>query len=197
MNDPLAANKSVDTLTETEAVAELARLAEEIAGHDRRYYQDDAPTVSDAEYDALRQRNAAIEARFPALVREDSPSKRIGAAPAETFSKVTHAVPMLSLDNAFDDDDVSEFAARVRRFLKLDPDAPLAMTAEPKIDGLSLSLRYENRRLVTAATRGDGTVGENVTANARTIADIPNTLPEDAPDIVEVRGEVYMTHAAF
>ncbi len=191
------ADKAVDILTETEAAAELARLAAEIAAHDRRYYQDDAPAVSDADYDALRQRNAAIEARFPALIREDSPSKRVGATPAGTFSKVTHAAPMLSLDNAFDDDDVAEFAARVRRFLKLDPDSPLAMTAEPKIDGLSLSLRYESGRLVTAATRGDGTVGENVTANARTIGDIPETLPDDAPEIVEVRGEVYMTHAAF
>jgi len=188
---------AVEALDEAEAAAELERLAAEIAGHDERYYQDDAPSVSDAEYDALRRRNLAIEARFPHLKRADSPSERVGAAVSETFSQVRHAVPMLSLDNAFDDEGVAEFAARVRRFLKIMPGEPLAFTAEPKIDGLSLSLRYENRRLVTAATRGDGTTGENVTANARTIGDIPHTLPDDAPDIIEVRGEVYMSHADF
>jgi len=196
-NEGLAA-KPVEELSEEDAAAELARLAEEIAGHDRRYYQDDAPTVSDAEYDALRQRNLAIEAAFPHLKRPDSPSERVGVTPSGTgFSKVQHAIPMLSLDNAFDDDDVVEFVARVRRFLGMAGDERVTFTAEPKIDGLSLSLRYEGRKLVVAATRGDGTTGENVTANARTIADIPKTLPADAPDVVEIRGEVYMTHAAF
>ncbi|MEZ5839010.1 MAG: NAD-dependent DNA ligase LigA [Hyphomicrobiales bacterium] len=193
--DPAA--KPVEALTAEEAALELARLAEEIAGHDRRYYQDDAPTVSDAEYDALRQRNLSIEARFPDLVRADSPSNRVGAAPSATFSEVVHAVPMLSLDNAFAAEDVSDFVNRVRRFLKLAETDPVAFTAEPKIDGLSLSLRYENRRLVTAATRGDGAVGENVTANARTVSGIPHRLPDEAPEIVEVRGEVYMGHADF
>ncbi|MCW2307024.1 NAD-dependent DNA ligase LigA [Rhodobium gokarnense] len=189
--------KPVEELTEEEAAAELARLAEEIAGHDRRYYLDDQPSVSDADYDALRRRNQAIEEAFPELKREDSPTERVGAAPTGAFSKVRHAVPMLSLDNAFYDEDVADFAARVRRFLGLSADEELAFTAEPKIDGLSLTLRYENRKLVVAATRGDGTEGENVTANARTIDDIPVTLPERAPELVEVRGEVYMTHQAF
>ncbi len=195
----MAQNKDipVDDLTEAEAADALARLAAEITDHDRRYYQDDAPTVSDADYDALRQRNSAIEARFPHLKRADSPSERVGAAPLATFSKVTHAVPMLSLDNAFDDDDVAEFADRVRRFLRIADDEPIDFTAEPKIDGLSLSLRYEDRRLAVAATRGDGFEGEAVTANAMTIGDIPDRLPADAPDIVEVRGEVYMTNADF
>ncbi|MBD8890561.1 NAD-dependent DNA ligase LigA [Roseibium litorale] len=189
---------AVEDLTLEEAQAELARLAEEIAGHDKRYYGQDAPSVSDAEYDALRQRNAAIEARYPELVREDSPSARVGVEPSEGFGKVTHKVPMLSLDNAFDDDDVRDFVARVRRFLKFDPlMGALAVTAEPKIDGLSLALRYEGGKLVSAATRGDGAVGENVTANARTIADIPQSLPAGVPDVVEVRGEVYMSHADF
>ena len=196
MSASLAA-KPVAALEPEEAALELERLAFEIAEHDRRYYQEDAPTVSDAEYDALRQRNLDIEARFPDLVRDDSPSHRVGAAPSATFSEVVHAVSMLSLDNAFSDEDVSDFVGRVRRFLKLSDGEPVAFTAEPKIDGLSLSLRYENRRLVTAATRGDGTTGENVTANTRTIADIPKTLPDGAPEIVEVRGEVYMSHADF
>lgn len=189
--------KSVDSLSEAEAVAELARLAEEIAGHDLRYHAEDAPTISDADYDALRRRNLAIEQRFPQLVREDSPSKSVGAAVSEKFGKVTHVVPMLSLDNAFADEDVSEFVGRIRRFLRLGASEPVAITAEPKIDGLSLSIRYEAGRLVTAATRGDGQVGENVTANARTIADIPNVLSGDFPDVLEVRGEVYMSHADF
>ncbi|MBB4305451.1 DNA ligase (NAD+) [Rhodobium orientis] len=189
--------KPVEELTEEEAGAELARLAEEIAGHDRRYYLEDQPEISDADYDALRRRNQAIEEAFPDLKREDSPTERVGAAPTGAFSKVRHAVPMLSLDNAFYDADVADFAARVRRFLGLSAEEDLAFTAEPKIDGLSLTLRYENRKLVVAATRGDGTEGENVTANARTIGDIPVTLPEGAPEIVEVRGEVYMTHQAF
>lgn len=189
--------KPIETLSETEAAAELERLALEIAEHDRRYHAEDAPTISDADYDALRRRNLAIEQRFPQLVREDSPSKSVGSAVSEKFGKVTHVVPMLSLDNAFADEDVSEFVGRIRRFLRLSADEPVAITAEPKIDGLSLSIRYENGRLVTAATRGDGQVGENVTANARTIADIPNVLKGDFPAVLEVRGEVYMSHADF
>ncbi|MEX0345153.1 MAG: NAD-dependent DNA ligase LigA [Rhizobiaceae bacterium] len=184
--------KAVDALSEDEAKQELANLAEQIAYHDARYHGEDAPEISDAEYDKLRQRNEAIEARFPHLKRSDSPTGRVGAAVSETFSKVSHAVPMLSLDNAFDDKDVHDFAARVRRFLKLAADEPLALTAEPKIDGLSLSLRYEHGELVTAATRGDGQTGENVTANARTVADIPEKLAGNPPDIFEVRGEIYM-----
>jgi len=187
----------VDDLTEAQAADELKRLAEEIAEHDRRYHTEDAPTISDAEYDALRRRNLAIEQLFPALVRPDSPSARVGAPVSEKFEKIRHKVPMLSLDNAFNDGDVVDFVGRIRRYLKLDPDAPLAMTGEPKIDGLSLSLRYENGRLVSAATRGDGQVGENVTANARAVADIPNVLDGDPPEILEVRGEVYMTHRDF
>ncbi len=189
--------KPVEALTAEEAASELERLATEIAGHDERYYREDAPTVSDAEYDALRLRNAAIEARYPELIRPDSPSVRVGAAPAGVFSQVRHAVPMLSLDNVFSDEDVRDFVASVRRFLSLAADAELVFTAEPKIDGLSMSLRYENRRLVTAATRGDGTTGENVTANIRTIDEIPQRLPEDAPDVVEIRGEVYMRRDDF
>jgi DNA ligase (NAD+) len=188
---------SVEKLTQDEAATELARLAEEIAGHDRRYHAEDAPTVSDAEYDALKLRNAAIEARFPELIREDSPSRHVGAAPSTAFAQVQHAVPMLSLDNVFSDEDVTDFVGSVRRFLSLSSDAPLVFTAEPKIDGLSMSLRYERGRLVTAATRGDGTTGENVTANIRTIEEIPQQLPRDAPDVVEVRGEVYMRRDDF
>lgn len=189
--------KPMDQLTREEAAGELERLAAEIAEHDRRYHGEDAPIISDAEYDVLRRRNLAIEQVFPDLVREDSPSKRVGAPVSEKFEKVRHKVPMLSLDNAFSDEEVTEFVARIRRFLKLDADAPVVMTAEPKIDGLSLSLRYEAGRLVSAATRGDGQVGENVTANARAVADIPNVLSGAVPDILEVRGEVYMTHRDF
>jgi len=189
--------KPVEALTHEDAVAELERLAAEIAGHDRRYHAEDAPTVSDADYDALKLRNAEIEARFPELIREDSPSRRVGAAPSTTFAEVQHAKPMLSLDNVFSDEDVTDFVASVRRFLSLSADAELVFTAEPKIDGLSMSLRYENRRLVTAATRGDGTTGENVTANILTIQEIPQQLPRDAPDIIEVRGEVYMRRDDF
>ena len=188
---------SVEKLTQEEAAAELARLAEEIAGHDRRYHGEDAPIISDAEYDALKLRNAAIEASFPGLIREDSPSRRVGAAPSAAFAQVKHSRPMLSLDNVFSDEDVVDFVGSVRRFLSLSPDAELVFTAEPKIDGLSMSLRYEHGRLVTAATRGDGTTGENVTANIKTIKEIPHQLPKDAPDIVEVRGEVYMRRDDF
>lgn len=183
--------------TDEEAAAELKALAAEIAYHNARYHTDDAPEISDAAYDALVRRNTAIEAAFPALVRPDSPSARVGAAPAAYLAKVAHARPMLSLDNAFADEDVAEFVGRVRRFLSLAADEPVALTAEPKIDGLSCSLRYENRRLVRALTRGDGAVGEDVTANVLTIADIPRELPAGAPDLFEVRGEVYMEKAAF
>ena len=189
--------KPVESLTPSEAEAELARLAREIAEHDRRYYSEDAPTVSDAEYDALRNRNAEIEARFPELVRADSPSLKVGVAPTSVFGKVVHAVPMLSLDNTFSDEDVRDFVASVRRFLAWPADRDLVFTAEPKIDGLSMSLRYEDRRLGTAATRGDGTTGENVTANIRTVKEIPETLPADAPEVVEIRGEVYMRRDDF
>ncbi|MCB9948921.1 MAG: NAD-dependent DNA ligase LigA [Rhodospirillaceae bacterium] len=188
---------AVEDLTEEQAAAELAALAAEIAGHDLAYHQQDAPAISDADYDALRRRNGAIEARFPGLKREDSPSERVGAPAAGGFRKVRHAVAMLSLGNVFDDAEVAEFMARIRRFLSLAADAPLAILAEPKIDGLSASLRYEGGELVLAATRGDGTEGEDVTANVRTIADVPEHLPADAPDVLEVRGEVYMTRHDF
>ncbi|MEM7566163.1 MAG: NAD-dependent DNA ligase LigA, partial [Pseudomonadota bacterium] len=171
--------EAIEKLSSDEAAAELARLAAEIAEHDRRYHQSDDPAVSDAEYDALRRRNDAIEAAFPDLVREDSPSRRVGAAPASAFGKVPHRVRMLSLSNGFSADDIAEWLDRIRRFLALKPDDELAITAEPKIDGLSASLRYENGRLVTGATRGDGQVGENVTANLLTLDDVPTTLPGD------------------
>lgn len=188
----------VDNLTKAQAKVELMRLALEISVHDERYYQKDAPTVSDADYDRLRQRLNAIEERFPELVTKDSPSQKVGAQPSRAFAKIRHAVPMLSLGNAFSDEDVAEFAARVRRFLNLGPDEPLAVVAEPKIDGLSLSLRYENGELVSAATRGDGFEGEDVTANVRTIKDVPHTLKgKNIPAICEVRGEVYMLREDF
>ena len=186
----------VAALTEAQARKEVDRLAAEIGAANAAYHQRDTPEISDADYDALRRRNAEIEARFPALKREDSPSEQVGAAPADGFGKVPHAVRMLSLGNAFTDEEVTEFATRVRKFLGLAEDAPLDFTAEPKIDGLSLSLRYEQGRLVRAATRGDGAVGEDVTANALTIDDIPDTL-DGAPEVLEVRGEVYMSHTDF
>ncbi|AMM86666.1 NAD-dependent DNA ligase LigA [Martelella sp. AD-3] len=193
------ANDKVPTekLTREEAAAELAFLAEEIARHDAAYHGKDAPEITDAEYDALKHRNDEIEARFPDLVREDSPSARVGSAPSEVFAPVTHSVPMLSLGNVFSDEDVQDFIASVYRFLGQLPDGSIAFTAEPKIDGLSMSLRYENGRLVSGATRGDGTTGENVTANVRTIGEIPNRLPDGAPEIVEVRGEIYMAKSDF
>jgi DNA ligase (NAD+) len=188
----------VEALTEKQAKAEHARLAAEIAGHDRRYYQDDAPTVSDAEYDALRLRYGAIEARFPQLRTAESLTERVGAAPAARFAKVRHAVPMLSLDNAFADADVIDFVGRIRRFLRLPDDEEIVFSAEPKIDGLSMSLRYENGVLVTGATRGDGSEGEDVTANVKTLEDVPKRLKgKSLPAICEVRGEVYMTKGAF
>ncbi|MGK2922417.1 MAG: NAD-dependent DNA ligase LigA [Methyloceanibacter sp.] len=197
-NDATLVSKPVADLTETEATQELARLAKEIAHHDALYYRKDEPEVSDAAYDALRKRNEAIEARFPHLVRDDSPSLKVGAAPVEAFGKVVHRVPMLSLGNVFDDEGVRDFIERVRRFLGLDADAELAFTTEPKIDGLSITLRYEGGRLVQAATRGDGYEGENVTANVRTIGDIPEAVKaKNFPDPFEVRGEIYMSHSAF
>ncbi len=188
---------AVDALTPEQAAADLAALAAEIAHHDRLYHQQDQPEISDAEYDALVRRNLAIEASFPDLRRADSPSLRVGAAPAVGFGKVRHAIPMLSLGNAFAPEDVAEFEARVRRFLGLSDDAPLTFVAEPKIDGLSCSLRYERGELVLAATRGDGAEGENVTANVRTIRDVPHRLPAPFPDVLEVRGEVYMNRDDF
>lgn len=187
--------KLVEELSPQDAAQELARLAEVLTQANADYHQADAPKLSDAEYDTLKRRNAAIEDRFPDLKRKDSPTDHVGAAPTEGFGKIPHAVRMLSLGNAFSDADVAEFDTSVRKFLGL-TSGPLAFTAEPKIDGLSLSLRYERGRLVQAATRGDGAVGENVTANARTIRDIPQTL-NGAPDVLEVRGEVYMSHADF
>jgi DNA ligase (NAD+) len=184
-------------LTEAEAAAELERLAVEIAHHSRLYHDQDAPEISDADYDALFRRNAAIEAHFPQLVREDSPARSVGATPTGPLAKVRHARPMLSLDNAFSDEDVADFVDRVRRFLRLNTDEPVVLTAEPKIDGLSCSLRYENRRLVQAATRGDGAVGEDVTPNVQYVRGIPQTLPPTAPDLFEVRGEVYMAKDDF
>ncbi|MEY4256615.1 MAG: hypothetical protein RLZZ141_1842 [Pseudomonadota bacterium] len=187
----------VENLTEAEATEELTRLADELAAHDLHYHREDAPVISDADYDALKQRNSAIEARFPELIRENSPSQRVGAAASEQFSPVEHGTPMLSLDNAFSDDEAREFDARVRRFLGLGDEA-VAYTAEPKIDGLSASLRYEKGVLVRGATRGDGRVGEDVTENLRTISEIPHRLKGSGwPDIIEVRGEVYLGHEDF
>ncbi|MFN3676277.1 MAG: NAD-dependent DNA ligase LigA [Sphingomonas pseudosanguinis] len=181
--------------TDLEAAADLEALAREIAHHNRLYHTEDAPEISDADYDALVRRNNAIEAAFPHLVRSDSPNRQVGAAPAAHLAKVPHARPMTSLDNAFSDEEVEDFVGRVRRYLKLPDDEPVVLTAEPKIDGLSCSLRYVDGRLVQALTRGDGAIGEDVTENVRTIADIPQTIP--APGIFEVRGEVYMSKADF
>ena len=186
----------VARLTPEQAESELARLAAAMRAADEAYYAKDAPEITDAEYDALRRRNLLIEKKFPKLKREDSPSDKVGAAPSTKFEKSRHAVSMLSLDNAFDDTDVEDFARRVRKFLGLEADDPIAFTAEPKIDGLSLNLRYEEGVLVLAATRGDGQTGENVTSNVLTISDIPKRL-QDAPKILEVRGEVYMDHSDF
>ena len=189
---------AVDDLSAADAASEHAALGAEIAEHDRRYYQDDAPTVSDAEYDALRRRYEAIEARFPQLKSAQSLTEKVGAKPAEKFAKVRHRVPMLSLANAFKDEEVGEFVERIRRFLNRRAEDALTFTAEPKIDGLSLSLRYEGGRLVTAATRGDGFEGEDVTQNARTVGEIPHELRgPNVPEVCEVRGEVYLTHADF
>ena len=188
--------KPVEELTTEEERSELERLAEAIGKENRVDHTLDAPEISDTEYDALKLRNAAIEARFPELKRGDSPSEQVGAALAKGFGKIRHAQRMMSLANAFSDEDLSDFEDGIRRYLGLEAGADLAFTAEPKIDGLSLSLRYEGRRLVQAATRGDGETGENVTENARTIADIPTELT-GAPDVLEVRGEVYMSHEDF
>jgi DNA ligase (NAD+) len=198
MATPDASKIKTADLTPAQAKAELKRLASEIAGHDRRYYQQDKPSVTDADYDALRTRNAAIEKRFPDLVRADSPSRRVGATPTGKFKKIRHAVPMLSLDNAMADEDVVDFVVRIRRFLKLSEEEKIAFSAEPKIDGLSMSLRYENGELVSAATRGDGSEGEDVTANIKTLKEVPQRLKgKHVPKICEVRGEVYMTKQAF
>ena len=183
-------------MSRKEAAAEHSRLVEEISAHDIAYHQADAPTISDADYDKLRLRLLELEKQYPTLAKA-SPSAKVGAAPSEKFSKVRHVVPMLSLSNAFADEEVEEFLGRMRRFLNLPDDAPLAVTAEPKIDGLSLSLRYEHKKLVQAATRGDGSEGENVTANAMMVHDIPKTLHGSAPDLIEIRGEVYMSADDF
>lgn len=184
-------------MSEADAANRLMRLAREIAKHNRLYHAQDAPEISDADYDALVRENNALEAQFPHLIRADSPNKLVGAAPAGHLTKIAHAKPMLSLDNAFADEDVVDFVGRVRRFLNLADDAEVVLTAEPKIDGLSCSLRYEGGTLVMAATRGDGQVGEDVTANVRTIADIPQQITGNIPDVFEVRGEVYMSKADF
>src|ERR1043165_9325306 len=188
----------VSDLSDKQAKAEHARLHAELTEHDKRYYQNDKPTVTDAEYDTLKRRYGEIEQRFPELKTLESLTLKVGAPPTGRFAKVRHAVPMLSLDNAFSEEDVTRFVDRIRRFLKLSADEPLAFTAEPKIDGLSMSLRYQAGDLATAATRGDGTVGEDVTANIKTLKDVPRTLKgKEIPDIAEVRGEVYMTKADF
>ena len=196
MRDPSIHN--VDELTATEAASELDRLASEIWRHDRLYYLDSTPNITDAAYDELRRRNQMIEARFSHLKRTDSPSLRVGAPPAEGFAKVEHGTPMLSLDNAFDSDDVTEFFARVSRFLGLNSEEPINVVGEPKIDGISASVRYEYGNLVVGATRGDGSVGENITDNLRTVRDLPLRLDgTEVPDILEIRGEVYLGRKDF
>src|SRR5438094_6136524 len=187
----------VAKLTKAQAKVEHMRLALELEGHDKRYYQEDAPSVTDAEYDAMRQRFNVIEKRFPEFVSSDSPSQKVGAAPSGRFKKVRHAVPMLSLDNAFAEQDVIDFAGRITRFLKL-PEDKIDFSAEPKIDGLSMSLRYEGGELVTAATRGDGSEGEDVTANIKTLKEVPHRLKgKNIPAVCDIRGEVNMTKAEF
>src|SRR5262245_7713021 len=189
---------AVDELTEAQAKAEHARLEAELKKHDIAYYQKDAPTVSDAEYDALRRRYEVVEGAFPNLRTLESLSRKVGAAPARGFAKVRHTVPMLSLQNAFDAEEVTDFVGRIRRFLNLKEDQPVAFTAEPKIDGLSMSLRYENGTLVKAATRGDGFEGEDVTANIKTVKEVPHQLKgRKIPPFCEIRGEIYMTKEAF
>lgn len=191
----LAANP--EQLAPEEAQEEMRRLADELAEHDRRYYQEDAPAISDAAYDELRRRYLALEQAFPELAPKNAPSKKVGAKPSGKFKKVRHSMPMLSLDNAFSEEDVADFMARIKRFLRLPEDEALAFTAEPKIDGLSCALRYEKGELVQGATRGDGTTGEDVTANVRQVRDIPQKLKGKVPDVLEVRGEVYMSHEDF
>jgi DNA ligase (NAD+) len=188
---------AVDDLAEKDAAQELVRLAAEMAEHDKRYHHDDAPIISDAEYDALKSRNSAIEALFPDLVREDSPSNKVGAAPSAGYTKVKHSVPMLSLGNVFSGDEVQDFFSRIRRFLSLEETETIEVLAEPKIDGLSFSARYEHGRLVAGATRGDGQEGEDITANLKTIRDLPDMLMGDAPKVVEIRGEVFITKDNF
>ena len=183
-------------MSRKDAAEEHQRLAAEVAAHDLAYHQNDAPTVSDADYDRLKRRLLELEEHYPTLAK-GSPTQKVGAAASGKFAKVQHRVPMLSLSNGFSDADVREFLERIRRFLKLPEDAPLDVTAEPKIDGLSISLRYENGTLVEAATRGDGAEGENVTANVRTIADVPQRLSGAPPQVFEVRGEIYMSHKDF
>ncbi len=187
----------VAVLTSERAASELERLAAEIQMHDEAYHQRDEPIVTDAEYDALRRRNDEIEARFPELRRPGSPSLKVGAAPAGGFAKVTHRVPMLSLSNAFSDEDVADFLSGIRRFLMLDEVEPIDIVAEAKIDGLSMSLLYKKGRLLTGATRGDGSVGEDVTANIRTLRNVPERLHGNVPELIEVRGEVFMRNADF
>ncbi|MSO72234.1 MAG: NAD-dependent DNA ligase LigA [Rhodospirillaceae bacterium] len=194
---PAARSVGIADLTERQAATELKALAVEISRHDAAYHGEDAPTITDAAYDSLRKRNEAIEKRFPGLKRADSPSKKVGAASATGFNKLRHTVPMLSLGNAFTDEDVKDFIERLRRFLDLDADETVEMTAEPKIDGLSFSARYENGRLAVAATRGDGAEGEDITANLRTIKNMPGFLMGEVPKVIEIRGEVYMTKADF
>ena len=196
MSDP--SNRPIEELTAAEAAAELDRLATEIGRHDRLYYLDSAPDIADADYDELRRRNQSIEARFPDLQRADSPSLRVGAPPAEGFAKVEHGTPMLSLDNAFNSDDVTEFFARVRRFLGFDAEDPVDVVGEPKIDGISAAVRYEAGKFVVGATRGDGSVGEDITANLRTVRDLPLRLGgAGVPDILDIRGEVYLGREEF